>query len=56
MKFSEKCARRDWSERVHYISIKDRASRHTSILLRYDARSYVIGTSARISQYILEKK
>ena len=38
MKCSKKCARRDWSERVHYISIKDRALRHTSALLRYNAR------------------
>ena len=52
MKCSEKYARRDWSERVHYISIKDRALRHTSALLRYNAR-YVIGASARISRYIL---
>ena len=55
MKCSEKCARRDWSERVHYISIKDRALRHTSALLRYNARNYVIGTSARISRYIYKR-
>ena len=34
MKFVEKCARRDWPERVHYNSIKDRALRHTSALRR----------------------
>ena len=39
IKCSEKCARRDWSERVHYISIKTRALSHKSALLRYNAQS-----------------
>ena len=40
IKCLEKCARRDWSERVHYISIKHRASYlHTSAPSRYNARS-----------------
>ena len=50
---SEKCARRDWSERVHYISIK-----HAPYVTRVHCRNimhaaYVISISARNSRYIL---
>ena len=53
IKCSEKCARRDWSERVQYISIE-----HTPYVTQvhcWDIRhaAYVIGTSARNSWYIL---
>ena len=40
-----KCARRDWSEQVHYISIK-----HAPYVIHV---AYVIGTCARSSRYIL---
>ena len=53
IKSSEKCARRDWSERVHYISIK-----HAPYVTRVHCRDimlggYVISTSAYNSRYIL---
>ena len=52
-KFSEKCARHHWSERVHYISTK-----HVPYITRlhcWDIMQavYVISTSARHSLYIL---
>ena len=53
IKCSEKCARPDWSERVHYISIK-----HVRYVKRVHCRdimqeAYVISTSARYSYYFL---
>ena len=56
IKCSKKCARRDWSERVHYIPIK-----HAVYVTRVHCwdimhAAYVIGTSARYSRYLLQKK
>ena len=53
LKYSEKCAFRDWSERVYYNSIK-----HAAYVTRVHCwdimqAAYVIGTSARNSRYIL---
>ena len=56
IKCLEKCARSDWSERVHNISIK-----HTAYVTRVHCcdimhAAYVTDTSARNSRYTLQKK
>ena len=56
IKCSEKCARRDWPERVHYISIK-----HAPYVTRVHCwdithAAYVIGTSARNSRFYKRSK
>ena len=56
IKCLEKCARGDWSELVHYISIK-----HTAYVTRVHCwdimrAAYVIGTNARNSRYTLPRK
>ena len=55
IKNSEKCARRDWSERVYYISIK-----HGPYVTRVHYRdvmhaAYVISKSARNSRHVYKR-
>ena len=56
IKCSEKCARRDWSERVHYISIKHapQVTRVHCWDIMHEAN--VIDPSVHNSQYILLKE